>query len=160
MLTLTQLARFFHDLAFTTWIGSMIFMMLVLTPAVGGKGIPPQFLRLMGIERFKNWAWASIVILTVTGTYRLYGRFYLFDLFVMTSYGKLMLLKISLFLMMVLLTAIVSFNYAKRIPAEAPQKPGEQPTPGFLRMQRRFISFSTINLALGIIILFIMAIIR
>ncbi|GAB6181935.1 hypothetical protein JCM14036_32540 [Desulfotomaculum defluvii] len=160
MLTLTQLARFFHDLAFTTWIGSMIFMMLVLTPAVGGKGIPPQFLRLMGIERFKNWAWVSIGILAITGTYRIYGRFYQFDLFVMTSYGKLMLLKISLYLLMVLLTAIVSLNYAKRIPAEAPQRPGEQPTPGFSRMQNRFIWFSAANLFLGICILFIMAIIR
>lgn len=160
MLTLTQLARFLHDLAFTTWIGSMVFMMLVLTPAVGAKGIPPQFLRLMGIERFKKWAWASIMILTVTGIYRLYGRFYQFDLFVMSRYGQLMILKISLFLIMVLLTAVVSLIYAKRIPAEAPQKPGEQPTPRFSQMQRRFISFSAINLALGVAILFIMSIIR
>ncbi|AEF95153.1 hypothetical protein Desca_2318 [Desulfotomaculum nigrificans CO-1-SRB] len=160
MLSLIQIARFFHDLAFTTWIGSMIFMMLVLTPAVGGKGIPPQFLRLMGIERFKSWAWASIAVLAVTGIYRLYGRFYMFDLFVMSRYGKLMLLKLSLFIIMVLLTAIVSLSYAKRIPAEAPQRPGEQPTPEFSRMQRRFITFSALNLALGVTILFIMAIIR
>lgn len=160
MLTLTQIARFFHDLAFITWIGSMIFMMIVLTPAVGGKGIPPQFLRLMGIERFKNWAWASIAVLVVTGTYRLYGRFYMFDLFIMSRYGKLMLLKLSLFAIMILLTAMVSLRYAKRIPAEAPQKPGEQPTPEFSRMQQRFITFSAINLALGVAIIFIMAIIR
>lgn len=160
MLTLTQIARFLHDLAFTTWIGSMIFMMVVLTPAVGGKGVPPQFLRLMGIDRFKNWAWASIAILAVTGTYRVIGRFYLFELFVMTRYGKLMLLKIGLFLIMVLLTAIVSLSYAKRIPAEAPQKPGEQPSSSFLNMQKRFITFSAANLILGIAILFIMAIIR
>lgn len=160
MLTLTQLARFLHDLAFITWIGSMIFMMIVLTPAVGGKGIPPQFLRLMGIERFRNWAWASIGILAVTGIYRLYGRFYLFEYFIMSRYGKLMLLKISLFLIMVLLTAIVSLSYAKRIPAEAPQKPGEQPASEFLKMQRRFITFSATNLILGIVIIFIMAIIR
>ena len=160
MLTLVQIARFLHDLAFTTWVGSMIFMMLVLTPAVGAKGIPPQFLRLMGIERFKNWAWASIVILAITGMYRLHGRFYQFDLFIMTRYGKLMMLKISLFLIMVLLTSIVSLAYAKRIPTEAPQKPGEQPTPEFSTMQRRFIYFSTINLALGVTILFIMSIIR
>ena len=160
MLTLTQIARFLHDLAFTTWIGSMIFMMIVLTPAVGAKGIPPQFLRLMGVERFKNWAWACIAVLALTGTYRVYGRFYQAELFMMTTYGKLMLLKIALFLIMVLLTAIVSINYAKRIPAEAPQKPGEQPAPEFLKMQRRFITFSATNLALGIAILFIMAIIR
>ncbi|RYD05443.1 hypothetical protein N752_08850 [Desulforamulus aquiferis] len=114
----------------------------------------------MGIERFKSWAWASIIILTVTGIYRLYGRFYQFDLFLMSRYGQLMTLKLVLFIIMVLLTAIVSLMYAKRIPMEAPQKPGEQPTARFSQMQKRFISFSAINLALGVAILFIMSILR
>lgn len=160
-MTLVGLMNWLNYLGFVTWIGGMIFMMLVLTPAVGAKGIPPQFLRLMGIERFRYFAWGSMVLLIVSGIYRLFPRLYYqgWELFSQTRYGQLMTLKLFLVLVMVVITIIVSGYMAKRIPAMAPP-PGEQPSKELMRMQKQFVVLSNASLILGITILFIMSIIR
>ncbi|MTI81920.1 MAG: hypothetical protein FH758_13800 [Firmicutes bacterium] len=160
-MNLANLMDFLHSIAVVTWIGGMIFMMLVLTPAVGGKGVPPQFLRLMGIQRFKYFAWASIGMLLVSGLYKLGPRLYYqgWDLFILSRYGQLMTTKLVLVAIMVSITAVVSFYMANRIPDMAPG-PGEDPSSALIQMQKQFIVLSNANLLFGIVILFIMAIIR
>jgi uncharacterized membrane protein len=160
-MNLANIMNLLHYIGITTWIGGMIFMMLVLTPAVGGKGVPPQFLRLMGIDRFRNFAWGSIVLLLVSGLYRLVPRLQYqgWELFTMSRYGQLMTIKLIIVAIMVILTAIVSLYMAKKIPAMAPA-PGEQPSAELMSMQKQFIILSNANLVLGFVILFIMSIIR
>ncbi|MEG6616017.1 CopD family protein [Peptococcaceae bacterium 1198_IL3148] len=160
-MNLANLMNLLHYVGITTWIGGMIFMMLVLTPAVGGKGVPPQFLRLMGIQRFRNFAWGSIALLLISGSYQLIPRlrYQGWELFSMSRYGQLMTLKLTLVAIMIIITAVVSFYMAKRIPAMAPA-PGEQPSVALMNMQKQFIVLSNANLVLGLVILFIMSIIR
>ncbi len=161
MMALVNFMNLLHYIGISTWIGGMIFMMLVLTPAVGGKGIPPQFLRLMGIERFRYFAWGSIVLLLISGGYRLFPRIYYqgWNLFIQSRYGQLMTLKLIIVFLVVVITAVVSFYMAKRIPAMAPP-PGQQPSKKLITMQKQFIVLSNANLFLGIVILFIMSVIR
>lgn len=158
---MTSIMNLLHYVGIVTWIGGMIFMMLVLTPAVGGKGVPPQFLRLMGLDRFRYFAWGSIVLLLMSGLYRLLPRLYYqgWDLFILSRYGKLMTLKLVLVALMVIITVVVSFYMAKRIPAMAPP-PGQQPSNALIQMQKQFIILSNANLVFGLTILFIMSIIR
>ena len=60
MAALDVIVNWAHMAAGFTWVGGIIFVNIVLTPAVQPKGLPPEFVRIMGMERFRYVAWASI----------------------------------------------------------------------------------------------------
>lgn len=64
-----------HILAATTWVGGMLFLMLVVVPWLrsGGRSQAVVFLRETG-ERFRSVGWACFGVLVVTGTFNLWVR--------------------------------------------------------------------------------------
>lgn len=64
-----------HILAATTWIGGMLFLVLVVVPWLrrGDRARAAAFLRETG-NRFRNVGWACFAVLVVTGTFNLYVR--------------------------------------------------------------------------------------
>ncbi len=72
-------ARFLHVLAAVTWIGGMIFIVLVLVPVVRGLGDAPLRARLVQATgaRFRTIGWIALVLLVLSGVANLLARPYL-----------------------------------------------------------------------------------
>ncbi len=73
----SALANALHVLAAIVWVGGMFFAYMVLRPAVGGIEPPPERPKLWSrvFPRFFAWVWAAVVILPVTGYWRLFMDF-------------------------------------------------------------------------------------
>ncbi len=148
--------RWLHLVGAFTWLGGLIFVNLVLTPAVQPKGIPPQFIRLMGMERFRYYAWGSIVIVFISGLYAALQRIPDLSGLASSSYGLILLIKISVVLIMVVVTAINSIALKKKI-AQAPAGPGGTPPPELKKFGPLLVILSRLNLVLGLFVLFLVA---
>ncbi|MDZ7291948.1 MAG: CopD family protein [candidate division KSB1 bacterium] len=149
--------EFLHLLATVTWIGGMIYTILVLMPSLTAMD-PPLRGRLMGTasRRFSIIAWSSIVVLLVTGYLKTPSGM-LFD--TSSTYGITLLLKHFVFLIMLIIGILITFLIVPKIGKLAP-KPGEQPSAEFLQAQKQLPVFAVTNMVLGIVILFIISILR
>jgi len=153
------IVRWFHLIAAFTWLGGLIFMNVVLTPAVGAKGIPPQFIRLMGMQRFSRYAWISVVTLVITGIIIAFAALRDVEAPLGTPYGIALLVKITLVFLMIAVTAFNSLVYGPKLVEGAP-KPKEIPSADVTVLQRRIVILSYVNLALGFGILLMVAILN
>ena len=147
---LQSINDFFHLLAAAVWVGGMIYAKFVLTPSL--KVIdPPQQGKLFGAasKRFSFFAWASIVVLLITGLLEpQFGSFFDFS----TS-GLAMTIKYLMFFVVVVVGLIITIAVAPKMEKLAP-KPGERPSPAFVQKQKQLALLALINLILGILILF------
>lgn len=66
-----------HVLAAVIWVGGMFFAYLILRPAVGGIEPAPERPKLWSrvFPRFFAWVWAAVVVLPLTGYWRLFMDF-------------------------------------------------------------------------------------
>ncbi len=151
--------RWFHLIAAFTLLGGLIFMNVVLTPAVGAKGIPPQFIRLMGMQRFKRYAWISMVTLVITGFMIAFVALRDVEAPLGTPYGIALLIKIILVFLMIAVTALNSLIYGPKLVEGAP-KPKEEPSTDVTVLQGRIVILSYVNLTLGFGILLMVAILN
>lgn len=120
MHTLYLLSVWLHILAATIWIGGMFFLVLVVVPwmRAGGRQSGAAFLRETGL-RFRRVGWWCFGILVVTGTFNLWMRGVRLADFVsikwLTSpFGHLVLLKLSVFLMVLLVSIVHDFILGPR----------------------------------------------
>jgi predicted heme/steroid binding protein len=105
---------FFHLAAAFMWFGSILYIHIILKPSYAAQGVPRAEIRL---------AWICIGILVITGIYLLHHRFASWDLLFSTRTGRLLLLKIVLFLLMLLTAVIVTFFLRFRLGAKKKQVP-------------------------------------
>lgn len=109
-----------HVLAAITWIGGMFFLMLVVVPWLRGRdrASAALFLRETG-ARFRTIGWACFAILLVTGSFNLWVRGVRFASFVDptwlgSSFGHIVVLKLSLFVAVLALSAVHDFVHGPR----------------------------------------------
>lgn len=64
-----DIARWFHVLGATVWVGGMFFAYMALRPAAAKVLEPPQRLALWSqtLGRFFRWVWVAIVLILVSG---------------------------------------------------------------------------------------------
>ena len=148
-----------HLLAAFTWVGGLIFVNVVLTPAVQPKGIPPQFVRLMGMERFRAFAWGSIIILVITGVYNAFQTVPDIADLTTSSYGLTLLLKVTAVALMVGITAVNSIVLRAKI-TQAPAGPGGTPPVEMQTMGKRLVILSRLNLGLGLLVLLLATLLK
>ncbi len=159
MLAFDIIVYWLHLVAAFTWLGGLIFVNVVLTPAVEPKGIPPQFVRLMGMERFRAFAWGSIIIVVLTGVYNAVKNVPDVAALIGTEYGLTLLAKIAGVAVMVAVTIVNSVVLRRRI-TQAPAGPGGTPPPEMRALGGRLVFLSRANLVLGLIVLFLAAMLR
>ena len=145
---------FFHLLATVIWIGGMAYFILILSPSLIAIE-PPQREKLtaMAAKRFAITAWICILVLIITGLLMTPKGIY-FNLH--ETFGLLINIKILLFIIMLvvgIIVATVLFPIMKKLSP----KPGEKPSAGFIKIQKRMSLLALINLILGILILLIMS---
>jgi len=64
-----------HILAAVTWIGSMIYSMFAMAPALKHLGTPrANAINMIAAGRFSPLTWASLVVLIITGIYAVSGN--------------------------------------------------------------------------------------
>lgn len=159
MLFLDVFMRWLHILAAVTWVGALIFMNVVLTPAVAPKGVPPQFVRLMGINRFRPFGWGSITVLLLTGVYN-FWRYVGSAAALASPYGVALITKVTLYLVMVIVTAVNSVLIPNLMKQAAPAAGGMKPEATVLTLGKRLVFLSRVNLILGLLVLLLASALR
>lgn len=110
----------FHILAAITWLGGILFLVLVVVPwlRAGNHANAAAFLRDTGM-RFRNIGWVCFAVVLVTGTFNLWVRGVRFesftdDVWLGSSFGKTTLLKLSVFALVLVISAIHDFILGPR----------------------------------------------
>jgi copper resistance protein D len=118
-----------HILAATVWIGGMAFLVLVVVPWLrrGNPGNAATLLRDTG-KRFRTVGWICFCILLLTGSFNLWMRgVRLADFFradwQSSPFGKAVLLKLALFGVVLLLSAVHDFIVGPRATAAIEHAP-------------------------------------
>jgi uncharacterized membrane protein len=109
---------FIHDLSVAIYVGGAIAMEFVLAPAQ--QAIPPAQAQVMGektSDRFLILVWVSLLLIFVTGVWRLYfrgllggdGSFFVAPLNFDYSYGRSMFGMLVIWIILVINGALISF---------------------------------------------------
>jgi predicted heme/steroid binding protein/uncharacterized membrane protein len=101
-------AGFLHLLTAVMWFGTILYVHLLLKPAYASHGLPRGEL-IVG--------WGSIALIAVTGTILTFYRIPTMDVLLHTRFGKLLLAKIAIFLVMTATAFIVTFIVGPRLKA-------------------------------------------
>jgi putative copper resistance protein D len=109
-----------HILSAITWIGGMVFLMLVVVPWLrrGDRAQAIVFLRETG-TRFRTVGWACFAVLLITGAFNLavrgvrLGDFGRAD-WLGSAFGRAVLLKLTFFAAALLVSALHDFGLGPR----------------------------------------------
>ncbi|MEZ4362395.1 MAG: CopD family protein [Kofleriaceae bacterium] len=143
-----------HILAATAWIGGMLFLVLVVVPWLrGGRVEAATFLRETG-ERFRAVGWTCFAVLALTGAFNLWARgVRVPDLartaWLTSPFGKLVLLKLGVFVLVLVVSAVHDFIVGPRATqaiAVDPQSPAAQ------RERRRASVLGRVNVLLALLL--------
>lgn len=108
--TLSRVVRFvfiyIHIITAFMWFGTILYVHLVLKPAYASKGLPRGEVRV-GL--------VSMVIMAITGVVLTYYKVPALSLLVSSKFGILLLIKISIFMIMVLSALYVVFFIGPRL---------------------------------------------
>lgn len=148
---------FLHLAATVVWIGGMVFIGAVMTPAISVLDGPNQG-KVFGVfaKRFTIVAWLCTIVLLITGLLKTPSELLLS---LSGRYDILLSIKHLLFLGMIVGGLIITFGLAPKMRRLAP-KSGEPPAKEFVATQSRIEMMSKVNLLLGILVLLSLVIMR
>ena len=149
MSTVYLISVFIHVICAAFWIGGMLFIPLVLVPGIKNKPNRMLLLHKTGIK-FRFYGWLAVIILIISGVLNIYFRGLPFtvEFFINTSYGKLLSLKLALFVVMLLVGGIHDFYFGMKSIDEMQQSLGKK-----FKMLARWTGM--LNLLLALIIAFL-----
>jgi len=103
MITNYLISIFVHVICAAFWIGGMLFIPLVLVPGIKNQPNRVLLLHKTGIK-FRFYGWLAVIILIISGVLNIHfrGLPFTIEFFMNTSYGKLLSIKLSLFVIMLL----------------------------------------------------------
>ena len=112
-----------HLLANAAWVGGLFFIAVVLLPVLGTL-TPRQRARVLalGLPEFSALAIVSAFTLAATGSLNTVIHLTSIDQFLTTAYGRTLTIKISLFLLMVLISAYHAFVLRPRLSQALPER--------------------------------------
>ncbi len=115
---------FIHFLTAVFWFGTILYVHLILKPAYAVGGLPRGELRV-GI--------ISMIVMGITGAFLTFYRVTSFDTLIHTRFGILLIIKISLYLVMVLSALFVITVIGPRLKARKKELPPTDATGEFTR---------------------------
>ena len=140
---------FVHVICAAFWIGGMLFIPLVLVPGIKNQPNRVLLLHKTGIK-FRFYGWFAVIILIITGVLNIHFRGLPFTIafFTSTSYGKLLSIKLVLFVVMLLVGGIHDFYFGMKSIDEMQQTSGSK-----FKLLARWTGM--LNLLLALIIAFL-----
>lgn len=140
---------FVHVICAAFWIGGMLFIPLVLVPGIKQQPNRVLLLHKTGIK-FRFYGWFAVIILIITGVLNIHfrGLPFTIDFFTSTSYGKLLSIKLVLFVVMLLVGGIHDFYFGMKSIDEMQQTSGKR-----FKMLARWTGM--LNLLLALVIAFL-----
>lgn len=147
---------FLHVLAATTWLGGMLFLVLVVVTwlrAGGASGSAGSFLRETG-TRFRAVGWACFGVLLPTGVFQLFVRGVRLTSFVDPTFlgsaaGKVLVAKLALVALVILLSAVHDFGVGPAATTAIAEAPGSTRAE---RLRRRASLLGRANALLALVI--------
>jgi putative copper export protein len=143
---------YLHILAAATWVGGIIFLVLVIVPSM--KRAPSPELMRETVFRFRAVGWGAFVVLIVTGLYNLHVRGIGWTELTDPGYrasasGKALLIKLASFAVVLVLQAVHDFSIGPRALVAMEQK-----SPDAQRLRKQAGWFGRINglITLGIVL--------
>lgn len=100
------LILFLHIFTAIFWFGTILYVHIVLKPKYASKGLPPAEMKVGLI---------SMIIMAISGIYLTLSKVDSWDIFYTSTFGILLTIKISLFLIMVLSAAYVILFIAPKL---------------------------------------------
>lgn len=147
---LTAAVAWLHVLAATVWVGSQLFLMVAVIPAI--RTIEDADTRLNTVkvltDRYNVVGWVSLATLVLTGLVRSHSVIPVIGLLLTTWYGQVLLIKVGLVACILALTALHALYIGPRLLALSPT--AQNPSPEYLRMRRLSLITSTLNLGLSL----------
>ncbi len=144
-----------HILAAATWIGGMVFLVLVVVPSLR-KGDRSAAAKLLGDtgKRFRAVGWSCFAILFVTGSFNLSARGVTLHDFVdpawITSpFGRAVVIKLSIFAVVLVLSLIHDYSIGPRAVAELERDPASEVS---ARLRRRASILGRITALLAVVL--------
>ena len=149
MATYYLVSVFIHVICAAFWIGGMLFIPLVLVPGIKQQPNRVLLLHKTGIK-FRFYGWLSVMVLIITGVLNIHfrGLPFTIDFFISTSYGKLLIIKLVLFGVMLLVGGIHDFYIGMKSIDEMQQTVGNR-----FKMLARWTGM--LNLLLALVIAFL-----
>lgn len=146
-----------HILAAVTWIGGMLFLVLVVVPWLrrGNRAQGAAFLRETGV-RFRTVGWTCFGILIVTGTFNLWMRGVQLSDFVRAEwlgspFGRSVIYKLATFALVLMVSAVHDFVIGPRAAAAMEE---DASSPRALKLRRQASLCGRINAGLAIALVF------
>ncbi len=111
------LIRWIHVLAAVTWIGGNLTLAMIIVPYFR-QNLPPvkriQLLTQIG-KRFEPVVWGCVMILFFTGIGNVFESLGLSSGVEVTAYMRTLLIKLLLFIILIILTALHSFVFGPKL---------------------------------------------
>ena len=156
MTTLYLVSVWLHILAAMAWVGGMYFLVLVVVPwlRAGNQQNAGKFLSDTG-RRFRSVGWVCFGVLLLTGTFNLWVRGVRVSSFtdavwLASPFGRSVVLKLELFVVVLMLSAIHDFVVGPRATAALREGPSSPRTQA-LRKQASFLGRVNAILALLVV---------
>lgn len=144
-----------HILAATVWLGGMFFIVLVVVPWLRQEGglNAGAFLRQTG-ARFRKVGWVCFGLLSITGTFNLWMRGVELADFARvdwrsSSFGKTVLLKLSVFLAAIVISLVHDFVVGPRASSAIAEAPRSRQS---AMLRRRASLLGRINVVLALVL--------
>ena len=151
-----QFAVFIHLLAAITWIGGTLFLVMVMVPLSRGV-IEPQALGIQiltqAARRFRVVAWASIILLVITGAFIATDQWRITSALFFGSdnhFVRVLQIKVGLVALIIVLSAFHDFVLGPRIARalEGARSGGGEPSRGLKRGRLGLVWLARFNLLL------------
>lgn len=109
--------RWVHIMAAITWIGGMLFILIVLLPILR-RALPAEerivLFAKVG-ERYGTLSWVSLAVLVVSGFLNAEHRGLNWGRLLVTDYGRTLGLKLLFVAIVIVITLVHAFYYGRRI---------------------------------------------
>lgn len=155
-----QIAVFIHIIASITWLGGMLFLVMVMVPLTRREiDSPAEAARLLGQvgRKFRPVAWASIVLLVATGLYIATDQWRVSasDFFNGETYFlKVLQAKVGVVLIVIGLSIIHDFILGPRVTRQLEAlRQGGAPSATLRKSRRMLLILARVNMLLVLVIL-------
>ena len=156
MYTWFVVSMWIHLLTAMVWIGGLAFIAMVLVPTLRDPALRPQAIALLRTtgKKFQRIAYVSFVVLAVTGVTNLYlkagGSLALVVATLSTSYGRVLIVKVVLVLVIVVLALYHDFVVG---PAAARALEADPTSATALGLRRRASWLGRVNTLLSLVVM-------